>query len=125
LASALLFAAEVHMYRREGQSTYEQAEAALGLAREHGFAFRVAQATILRGWTLVEQGTGGDRDRANAPGPGRFSGDRGRAGTVILSSPAGRGIWEGGTERGRAAGSRGGIGWKRQQWRRGGGVVSA
>src|SRR5262249_40363751 len=48
----------VHMYRREGQSTYEQAEIALELAREHGFAFRVAQATILRGWTLVEQGQG-------------------------------------------------------------------
>ena len=58
VASALLFAAEVHMYRREGQSTYEQAEAAFELAREHGFAFRVAQATILRGWTLVEQGQG-------------------------------------------------------------------
>jgi predicted ATPase len=58
LATALVFAAEVHMHRREGQSTYEQAEAALGLAREHGFAFRVAQATILRGWTLVEQGQG-------------------------------------------------------------------
>jgi predicted ATPase/class 3 adenylate cyclase len=58
LASALLFAAEVHMYRREGQRTYEQAEVVLGLAREHGFAFRVAQATILQGWTLVEQGQG-------------------------------------------------------------------
>src|SRR5262245_14279828 len=46
------------MHRREGQRTYEQAEAALGLAREHGFAFRVAQATILRGWALVEQGQG-------------------------------------------------------------------
>ena len=46
------------MHRREGQRTYEQAEAALGLAREHGFAFRVAQATMLRGWALVEQGQG-------------------------------------------------------------------
>jgi predicted ATPase len=58
VATALIFAAEVHMLRREGQSTYEQAEAALGLAREQGFAFRVAQATILRGWALVEQGQG-------------------------------------------------------------------
>jgi predicted ATPase len=58
LASALLFAAEFHGRRREWQSTYEQAEAALGLAREHGFAFRVAQATIVRGWALVEQGQG-------------------------------------------------------------------
>src|SRR4029450_8362552 len=47
-----------HGRRREWQSTYEQAEAALGLAREHGFAFRVAQATRVRGWALVEQGQG-------------------------------------------------------------------
>jgi predicted ATPase/class 3 adenylate cyclase len=56
VATALFFAADIHMRRREGQSTYEQAEAALVLAREHGFALRVAQATILRGWALVEQG---------------------------------------------------------------------
>jgi predicted ATPase len=58
VASALLFAADDHARRREWQRTYEQAEAALGLAREHGFAFRVAQATIQRGWALVEQGQG-------------------------------------------------------------------
>jgi class 3 adenylate cyclase/tetratricopeptide (TPR) repeat protein len=57
VATALYFAAEVHMLRREGQRTYELAEAALGLAREHGFAFRAAQAMIQRGWALVvEQG---------------------------------------------------------------------
>jgi len=56
VATALGSAAWIHMLRREGQSTYEQAEAALVLAREHGFAFRVAQSTILRGWALVEQG---------------------------------------------------------------------
>src|SRR5262249_31824197 len=56
VASALYFAADIHMRRREGQRTYEQAEAALVLAREHGLAFRVAQATLLRGWALVEQG---------------------------------------------------------------------
>jgi predicted ATPase len=58
VATALFFAAEVHKYRREGQRTYEQAEAALGLAREHGFALREAQAMILRGWALVEHGQG-------------------------------------------------------------------
>jgi predicted ATPase len=58
VATALYFAAEVHGRRREGQRTYELAEATLGLAREHGFAFRVAQATILQGWALVEQGQG-------------------------------------------------------------------
>src|SRR5262249_46086292 len=58
VATALVFAAVVHAHRREWQRTYELAEAALGLAREHGFAFRVAQATIGRGWALVEQGQG-------------------------------------------------------------------
>src|SRR4029434_8849086 len=58
VATALYSAAELHGRRREGQHTYEQAEAALELAHEHGFAFRVAQATILRGWALVEQGQG-------------------------------------------------------------------
>jgi predicted ATPase len=48
----------VHGFRREWQRTYEQAEAALELAREHGFAFRIAQATIWRGRALVEQGQG-------------------------------------------------------------------
>jgi predicted ATPase len=56
VVTALFFTADIHMRRREGQRTYEQAEAALGLAREHGFAFRVAQATVLRGCALVEQG---------------------------------------------------------------------
>jgi hypothetical protein len=58
VVTALYFAADIHMRRREGQRTYEQAEAALVLAREHGFAFRVAQAMILRGWALVEQRQG-------------------------------------------------------------------
>ena len=38
--------------------TYEWAEEALVLSREQGFTFRLAQATILRGWALVEQGQG-------------------------------------------------------------------
>jgi class 3 adenylate cyclase/tetratricopeptide (TPR) repeat protein len=58
VATALYFAAFVHGCRREVQRTYEQAEAALGLAREHGFAQRAAEATILRGRVLVEQGQG-------------------------------------------------------------------
>jgi predicted ATPase len=58
VATALFFVAQIHSRRREWQRTYEQAEAALGLAREHGFAFRVAQATFLRGWALVHQGQG-------------------------------------------------------------------
>ena len=55
-ALALNWAAQFHLYRREGQRAYELAEAALALAREHGFVLRVAQATLPRGWALVAQG---------------------------------------------------------------------
>jgi predicted ATPase len=58
LANALIYAAHLHGSRREGHMAYEQAEAALVLAREQGLAFRLAEATTLRGWALVEQGQG-------------------------------------------------------------------
>jgi predicted ATPase len=55
-AVALLFAATLYQYRREGQRALEWSEAALALAHEQGFAQRLAEATIQRGWGLVEQG---------------------------------------------------------------------
>src|SRR5262245_16147248 len=58
LANALIYAAHLHGSRREGHRAYEQAEAALVLSREQGLAFRLAEATMLRGWALVEQGQG-------------------------------------------------------------------
>jgi len=58
LANALIYAANLHQSRREGHIADEQAEAALVLSREQGFAFRLAEATVLRGWALVEQGQG-------------------------------------------------------------------
>src|SRR5262245_604151 len=58
LADALLFTAHLHESRREGHIAYEQAEAALVLSREQGFAFRLAGATVRRGGALVEQGQG-------------------------------------------------------------------
>jgi tetratricopeptide (TPR) repeat protein len=58
VATALFFAAQIHCWRREGHLTYEQASAALMLSGKQGFALRLAQATILQGWALVEQGQG-------------------------------------------------------------------
>ena len=58
MANALIYAANLHESRREGHIADEQAEAALVLSREQGFAFRLAEATVLRGWALVEQGQG-------------------------------------------------------------------
>ena len=58
VATALFFAAQIHCWRREGHLTYEQASAALMLSGKQGVALRLAQATILQGWALVEQGQG-------------------------------------------------------------------
>src|SRR5262249_40073840 len=56
LATARVFAAVSHQYRRERLLTQEWAEAAITLAREQGFPNWLAQGTILQGWTLAEQG---------------------------------------------------------------------
>jgi predicted ATPase len=56
LAHTLDFSAWLHLYRREGQLTREQAEADIALATEHKIAFFLAHGTIFRGWVLVEQG---------------------------------------------------------------------
>jgi predicted ATPase len=56
LASALVFAARLHQYRREVQLTQERAEAFVALSIERGFALWVVWGTLLQGWALVEQG---------------------------------------------------------------------
>lgn len=55
-ATALIFAAELHLHRREAQPTRELAQAILALATEHGFPFWLAYGIILSGWALAEQG---------------------------------------------------------------------
>jgi predicted ATPase len=56
LTYALVVAAALHQFRRELQAVQAQAEAAIALATEHGFALWLAYATILRGWALAMQG---------------------------------------------------------------------
>jgi predicted ATPase len=48
--------AVVSQFRREVLTAHEQAEAAIGLATERGFAHWAALGTILRGWALAMQG---------------------------------------------------------------------
>jgi predicted ATPase len=55
LAYALHFAGVVHQLRREEHAAHTRAEAVMMLATEQGFAQRVAQGTILRGWALTAQ----------------------------------------------------------------------
>ena len=42
------------MLQRDGKAAKKQADKVLALASEHGFAFWVAYATMLRGWALAE-----------------------------------------------------------------------
>ena len=55
-ATALLFAAEVHLQRREAQQTHDLTQALLALATEHGLPFALGWGTILSGWALAAQG---------------------------------------------------------------------
>src|SRR5262249_16910969 len=49
-----------HQLRREGCGTQERAEAAITFATELGFPYLLIGGTILRGWTLAEQGRGAE-----------------------------------------------------------------
>jgi predicted ATPase len=53
---ALLFAGVLHLFRREERAAQERAEAAIALSMKQGFAYWLALGTILRGWTLTQQG---------------------------------------------------------------------
>jgi predicted ATPase len=56
LASALMFAAFLHHFRREGHVVQERAEASMTLSGEQGFVYSLAFGTSLRGWALAGQG---------------------------------------------------------------------
>jgi class 3 adenylate cyclase/predicted ATPase len=60
LARALPYAAVLHQFLLEAPAVQELAEAAIVLARDQGFAQRMAWATILRGWSRAMQGQGAE-----------------------------------------------------------------
>ena len=55
LAFALSLAAWIHVRRREAAAALKHLEALKTLATEQGFAFFLAEGTILQGWALAEQ----------------------------------------------------------------------
>jgi predicted ATPase len=61
LVQVLFWAAILHQCRREARVAYELATASTTLATEQGFALRLAQGTVLHGWsvTMQEQGEAG------------------------------------------------------------------
>ncbi|MGH8058404.1 MAG: hypothetical protein ACREOH_14395, partial [Candidatus Entotheonellia bacterium] len=58
LGFALYNAGIVHQLRGEGQLCQDRAEAVMALSREQEFLFRLATATILRGWAVAKRGGG-------------------------------------------------------------------
>jgi class 3 adenylate cyclase/predicted ATPase len=57
LASALSFAASLHVLRREAHRALEFAEATIALSREHGFVRWLGGGLIRRGWALAALGS--------------------------------------------------------------------
>ena len=60
LAWAYLCAAYPHHLLREATEAKKHAEAALALAREHGFPLTLGWATAVRGWAIAAAGAGAD-----------------------------------------------------------------
>jgi predicted ATPase len=58
LAFAYLCAAYPHQLMREAAAARRHAEAALALAREHGFPLALGWATAVRGWAIAAAGAG-------------------------------------------------------------------
>ena len=56
LAVALDYAAMLHQFRRERSAVHAQAEAAIALCAEQGFAYYLAWGTTMQGWAQVVQG---------------------------------------------------------------------
>ncbi|CAG2160846.1 adenylate/guanylate cyclase domain-containing protein [Cupriavidus numazuensis] len=57
LALCLIFAAEVHVCRREVQQVREFAEAATDISGEQGFPIYLAWGKVLQGWAVAERGS--------------------------------------------------------------------
>jgi predicted ATPase/class 3 adenylate cyclase len=55
-AVALAYTAMLQQFRREPQAVYEQAETAIALCTEQGFAYYLAWGTTMQGWARVAQG---------------------------------------------------------------------
>jgi predicted ATPase/DNA-binding SARP family transcriptional activator len=56
LAFALFTSAALHQFRREPREAYGRANAAIALAKQHGFLFFEELSRVFCGWALTEQG---------------------------------------------------------------------
>jgi len=56
LALAKLFVGILHQFRHEARVAQENAESVIAFSTEHGFSEILANATVLRGWAMAQQG---------------------------------------------------------------------
>ena len=56
LAHALFFATMLHHLRRDNWIAQHYAQATMTVSREHGLVLYLAMATVVHGWTVMEQG---------------------------------------------------------------------
>ena len=104
LAYAHFFAALLAQYRRDVAATHAHAEALMAFATAQGFAHRVAQGRILRGWALAMQGDAAAGVAHIQQGLAALQRYRSQAVPPLFSRLAGGGVWPGGAARGRADG---------------------
>lgn len=86
-----IFLARVHQFRGDPERVREVAEVARALAREHGFAQRLAAATILWGWALAARGPERGGHRGDHRGHRGVPRHRSRRRRSLLAGPVGRG----------------------------------
>ena len=98
VAVARVFATMLYQLRRERALTQEWAEAAIILAREHGFPQWLGLGTILQGWAFADQGQSEEGISQMRQGLATRQA-LARGISILLSCPAGRGLWESGAGR--------------------------
>ena len=84
LGFALALAAVFHSSAVRGMCAQQHAEAAIVLAKEQGFPYWIAYSSILRGWTLAQQGQAQGRHRATPPGLDSLACHRSRVSATVL-----------------------------------------
>jgi len=102
LSFVLSFAAILHQFRREERLTQERAEVALSVAKEQGFPLWVAIGSLLRGWTLAQQGEAQEGVEQLTQGLIAHRATGARDIPTVLSRTPCRGIWDARGTRGRA-----------------------
>ena len=106
----------LHQFRREGQASPRAGRGSDYTLDRAGFPLWLALGTILQGWALAEQGQGEEGIAQIRQGLAAYRATGAELTRSVFSCPAGRGVWESGTGRGRAELTGRGAGCGGQNW---------